>query len=173
MYYGSITALRHFIPRKTGKLINILGRGDRQPVPMQNAYASSKAWLRNFTLALARETKATGVGVFAFNPGMMQTELMQKVEVISGYEKRLAVLPVILRMWSKPPEEPAERAVWLASKATDGRTGLIIQEMSPAGMIKGTLSEAYNRLTRRASDPMQVDVTLVPRTWDEEKTGRD
>jgi len=44
-YYGSMAAMHHFVPRGSGKLINLLGRGDSTPVPMQNAYASSKAWL--------------------------------------------------------------------------------------------------------------------------------
>ena len=61
-YYGSIAAMHHFVPRGSGKLINLLGRGDSEPVPLQNAYASSKAWLKNFTLALAKEYKAQRCG---------------------------------------------------------------------------------------------------------------
>lgn len=40
---GSVVALRRMVPRKSGKLVNMLGRGDRGSIPMQNAYSSSKA----------------------------------------------------------------------------------------------------------------------------------
>ena len=62
-YHGSLVAMRHFLEGGGGKLINILGRGERGPQPMQNAYASSKAWIKSFTLALAEEYKDSGVGV--------------------------------------------------------------------------------------------------------------
>ena len=43
---------------------------------MQNGYASSKSWMRTFTLSLAKEYAKSGVGVFAFNPGMMSTDFL-------------------------------------------------------------------------------------------------
>ena len=54
-YNGSVTALRHFLGKKSGRLINNLGRGDTGSVALQNAYSSSKVWVRNFTRALAKE----------------------------------------------------------------------------------------------------------------------
>ena len=62
----------------------MLGHGYKDPVPYQNAYASSKIWVRWFTQTLAEETKATGVGVFAYNPGMVLTDLLTHGEVIQG-----------------------------------------------------------------------------------------
>jgi NAD(P)-dependent dehydrogenase (short-subunit alcohol dehydrogenase family) len=57
-YCGSWVALRHFLAQGTGgKLINLLGRGHTTPVALQNAYASSKAWVRHFTLALAKAVR--------------------------------------------------------------------------------------------------------------------
>ena len=41
-YHGSLVAMRHFLARGSGKLINMLGRGDREPAPFQNAYGSSR-----------------------------------------------------------------------------------------------------------------------------------
>ena len=67
-YHGTKVALEHFLPRKTGKLINILGHGYKSPVPFQSAYASSKAWLRSFTMAVAQENPDSGVGIFALIP---------------------------------------------------------------------------------------------------------
>ena len=41
-YYGSIVALQHFVDQRRGKLINMLGAGDRGVRPLQNAYGTSK-----------------------------------------------------------------------------------------------------------------------------------
>jgi glucose 1-dehydrogenase len=162
VYYGSITAMRHFLSRKSGKLLNILGRGDRQTVPMQNAYASSKTWVRNFTLALAKEYKDSEVGVYAFNPGLMDTDLMQKVDVIEGYQARLKPLGTVMRLWANPPRVPAQRAVWLASAATDGRTGLEIHQLNAISMFSGVVREGLRRLTGRSEPPYQLDIHLIP-----------
>jgi glucose 1-dehydrogenase len=161
-YYGSVVALQHFLPRGAGKLINILGRGDNQPVPFQNAYASTKTWVRAFTLALAKEYGASSVGIYAFNPGLMTTELMSHVEAVEGYGGRMKPLETVMRMWSNPPEAPAEKAVWLASAATDGRTGLVVRTITPVFMLAGLLREGLRRVARRTGPDYHLDVTEIP-----------
>ncbi len=161
VYYGTLVAMRYFLARGSGKLINLLGRGDKGPVPLQNAYGSSKVWVRNFTMALADETNKSGVGVYAFNPGMMDTDMLYDVQAIAGYEDRLKQLPAVMRMFSGPPEEPAQRAVWLASTATDGRTGLEIQQLSRSKALGGVLREGFRRLLHRPAKPVDIKVTTV------------
>jgi glucose 1-dehydrogenase len=161
VYYGSIYAMRHFLPRQTGKLINILGRGDRSAVPMQNAYASSKTWVRAFTLALAKEYRQSGVGIFAYNPGLMLTDLMEKIEAVAGYEDRLAPLATVMELWANPPEVPAVRAVWLASPATDGRTGLEIKELDLLHLLSGMLRLGVRRLLGQAGTGYQMQVQTI------------
>lgn len=162
-YHGSIVALRAFLPAGRGKLINILGRGsDGRPAPMQNGYAATKAWERSFTRALADEYRETGVGVYAINPGMMRTDFLTDLMAVSGYEKRLNVMPTIIRMWAVSPEAPARRVVWLASSATDGKTGLILNEMGPLQMAGGALREGFRRLTRRPAPPIDLKVAVIP-----------
>jgi NAD(P)-dependent dehydrogenase (short-subunit alcohol dehydrogenase family) len=159
-YYGSHAAMRRFLAQGSGKLINLLGHGWKGPVPFQNPYSASKAWVRSFTMALAEETKqagAGGIGVFAFNPGMVLTELLTDVEVIEGSEPRLERFPAIVRMWAKPPEVPAAKAVWIASAATDGKTGEIYNIFTPADMLSGALREGMRRLSGKGAD---VDVTV-------------
>ena len=125
-YYGSWVALRHFLAQGTGgKLINLLGRGESTLVALQNAYASSKAWVRNFTLALAKEYKKTSIGIYAFQP-----DLLRRVEVVQGYEHKLRLFSTIIRTWANPPSVPAAKAVWLASAATNGKTGLEVHVSS-------------------------------------------
>jgi glucose 1-dehydrogenase len=162
MYYGSIYAMRQFLPVHAGKLINILGRGDNGPVPMQNAYASSKAWVRAFTLALAKEYKHSGVGVFAYNPGLMRTDLMEKIDAIDGFEERLTPLNAVMELWANPPSIPAERAVWLASSATDGRTGLEVKEMGLIHMLGGIIRLGVRRLMGFKESNYNMQVHSIP-----------
>jgi glucose 1-dehydrogenase len=161
-YHGSLVALRHFLPLGKGKLINVLGRGARQPVPYGNAYAASKAWLRSFTLALAKEYKDSGVGIFTFNPGLVDTDLLRKFRVIAGYEGRAKLLRMIMRMWAKPPQVAARKALWIASDATDGRTGLDINLLGPIALVSGALREGVRHLLRRPAPAMEVNVISVP-----------
>jgi NAD(P)-dependent dehydrogenase (short-subunit alcohol dehydrogenase family) len=161
-YHGSIVAIQHFAPRRTGKLINILGRGDDQPVPFQNAYASTKTWMRAFTVAMAREYRDTGIEIYAFNPGLMTTEFMSRVEAVQGYAGRMKPLEMVMRLWSNPPETPAEKAVWLASASTDGKTGLVVRVITPAFMLGGILREGMRRLTRRPGPDYHLEVAEIP-----------
>ena len=160
VYNGSRTAMLQFLLQGHGKLINVLGRGYNEPVPLQNAYASSKAWMYSFTMALAKETKNSGVGVFALAPGMMVTDLLTEVEVIAGYEHKLKPMGTIIRMWARPPESAAEKAVWLASSATDGKTGRLVKLMGFSIMLGGALQEGFRRLMRQAP-PQDVNLKVV------------
>jgi NAD(P)-dependent dehydrogenase (short-subunit alcohol dehydrogenase family) len=165
-YHGSLVALRHFLPQGRGKLINVLGRGARGPVAFGNAYASSKAWLRSFTMAMAKEYKDYGVGIYAFNPGLVDTDLLRKFRVIAGYEKRANMLKTVMRMWANPPEVAARKAAWLASDATDGRTGLDINMLGPTALAGGALREGVNQLLRRPAPAMDLNVISVPAALD-------
>ena len=162
VYHGSLAAMRYFLPQNSGKLINLIGRGADRPVPFQNAYAASKAWVRSFSRALAQEYKHTRVGVYTFNPGLVLTDMLTDVEAIAGYGARIAPLNTIIRMWGNPPEIPAAKAVWLASPATDGKTGLEVSLLSPGRLAAGALRELVRRLTRRPDRMQDVRVTDIP-----------
>ncbi len=161
-YYGSLVAVQQFLKQDgSGKLINLLGRGDKTPVAFQNAYGSSKAWVRNFTLALAKEQKQSGIGIFAFNPGLVETDLLYKVSAVQGYEKRLKNFGAIIRLWANPPSVPAKSVVWLASSATDGKTGLEVQVLTPRKQLAGALRELRRVLKREPARDTSVNVKLV------------
>lgn len=161
VYYGSRTAMQHFLTQGSGKLINVLGRGYEGPVPWQNAYASSKAWVRSFTKTLAIENKESGVGVYAFNPGMVLTDLLTNVDVIEGSEHRLEKFPTVVRMWAKPPEVPAQKALWIASPATDGKTGLLISLFSPWVALQGALKEGLRVLRKQPAEGSEIKIRKI------------
>ncbi len=162
VYYGSLVAIQQFQAQGTGgKLINMLGRGDRKPVRLQNAYAPTKAWVRSFTAALAKEYGGTGIGVYMLNPGLMDTALLRQVTVVRGFEEKVKPLATVMRLWANPPEVPAETAVWLASSATDGKTGVEKHTLTTAGILGGLLREAGRRALRRPAPEIALDIRAV------------
>ncbi len=161
-YNGSRVAMKHFVAQHSGKLINILGNGWRKPVPYQNAYASSKIWMRWFTQSLATESRDTGVGVFALNPGMVLTELLTDVEVYESARSRLDIFPMIVRVLAKPPEVPARKVAWLASSATDGKTGLVVNVFNPVASSFGFIREGINRIFKQPEPPTDVQIKVIP-----------
>lgn len=163
-YNGSMVALRYFLPARRGKLINILGRGSGgEASPNQAAYAASKAWEASFTRSLAKDYRKSGVGIHAYNPGMMTTDFLTDLVAVAGFEGRLKrAMPTVIRMWAKPPEVPAQRVAWLASAATDGKTGLELREMNALNMAAGAIREGWARLTQRQQSGPEVKITLVP-----------
>ncbi len=160
-YYGSLVALNHFTQQKRGKLINLLGRGDNKPVKFQNAYGSSKTWVRVFTLAMAAEYKASGIGIFAFNPGLVDTDMLHRIDVVGGYEKRLKPLETVMRLWAKPPAFAAEKAFWIASSATDGKTGLVVNALTRSGTLAGVGRELLRAVRRQPGMDTTLDLTTV------------
>jgi glucose 1-dehydrogenase len=167
VYHGSRMAMRHFLPRKSGKLINILGAGSKKPAPNQNAYGSTKAWIRVFTLALAAETKGSGVGVFALQPGLMDTDLLTELVTFKGHEKRLReFMPFLIRAAGKKPEVAARKALWLASSATDRKTGLDVSVGSSLSFLVGFLREGLRRLFRLHTRPVVMNVRTIPSAFE-------
>jgi glucose 1-dehydrogenase len=163
VYHGSRAAMRHFLPRRSGKLINILGAGNRKPVPNQNAYASSKAWVRVFTLALAREYQHSGVGIFLLQPGLMDTALLSRITTYQPYVQRLKnFMPFMIQAAAKKPGIPARKALWLASSATDGKTGLEVRSGSSLGFLFGFLIEGLRRLLKLSKNEIPVEIKIIP-----------
>jgi NAD(P)-dependent dehydrogenase (short-subunit alcohol dehydrogenase family) len=162
VYYGSRAALALFLPQKSGKLINLLGRGYQGPVPYQNAYSASKAWGRSFTLALAKEYAGSGVSIFAFNPGMVVTDMLTRFDVIEGYEDKLKSFPTVVRVLGRQPDFPARKAVWAASSATDGKTGLLINAFNLGVLLSGGGRELLRRITGRPAPKMDINMRSIP-----------
>ena len=160
-YNGSVTAMRYFVKQKSGKLINLLGRGDKGAVPLQNSYSSSKVWVRNFTQALAKEYAGSGVDVFGFNPGLVKTEMLSNIEAVSGYEKRLNPLRYITMLWGNDADVPAQKAAWLASSATDGRNGLQVSVLTTYFKVSRLVKQAFRWLTQKPSELMDLNITTV------------
>ncbi len=160
-YHGSLAAIRHMAPRRGGKLINIVGQGERKPNPYGNAYGASKTWIRSFSLALAEEERANGLGVFTLNPGLLDTELTRQMHVVAGYESRARAFDTIARLLAAPPEESARLALWLAGPATDGRSGVELRAPVASRLLRGLVRELA-RLALRRPPARRVSYVVLP-----------
>lgn len=83
----SLTELTHrfvrvMLERRRGWILNVASVGAYMPVPSYATYAAGKAYVRNFTEALAFELRGTPVHVCCLNPGATATEFMD----VAGHE---------------------------------------------------------------------------------------
>jgi NAD(P)-dependent dehydrogenase (short-subunit alcohol dehydrogenase family) len=160
VYHGTYAALYYMVPKASGKVINIAGLGaDGRPHALQTAYSSSKAWVQSFTRSVAVEYEDSGVGVHVFDPGMMITELVTRCEGTDEQAcAQLERLPRVLGVIGRKPEVPARRLVWLASSATDGRTGLIVRESGALKLLGMFLASVVRRASGREPEHPDVEV---------------
>ncbi|ODM24831.1 SDR family NAD(P)-dependent oxidoreductase [Acetivibrio mesophilus] len=66
-------------------ILNISSQASFQPLPYQNIYSSTKAFVRNYSRALNVELKDRGISVTAVCPGWMKTALFDRAAI--GAEK--------------------------------------------------------------------------------------
>ena len=153
-FHGSRVALPVFLGQGHGDLVNVYGQGDQGPVALQNAYASSKRWVRQFTETLRAETKGSGVRVHGMNPGLVITDMLGSVTSQAGYERRLGGLQVVVGLWGQTPEVAAQPLLRLVtSDATEFR------DLTKATLVgRGLRSVLTGRLRRRNRMPMNVTV---------------
>ena len=98
--------------RSGSHIINMASQASFQPLPYQNIYSSTKAFVRNYTRALNVELKSKGVVATAVCPSWMQTRLIERA-IVKG-EKGTRVFPHIVY-----PAEVAKKAIKDAKKSKD------------------------------------------------------
>lgn len=64
-----------------GHILNIASQAAFQPLPYQNLYSSTKAFVRNYARALNMEVRDRGIIVTAVCPGWMDTNLFRRAEI--------------------------------------------------------------------------------------------
>ena len=111
--YGAQAAMKHFLPRKQGLLVNIYGQGSfLRPASPTALYGTTKAWLTSFTRSLASETKGSGVQILGFSPGMMTTDMLTSPRVVGEQaQKQMEKFGFVLRFLSWPAEFAAKKLV--------------------------------------------------------------
>lgn len=77
--------LKDMLNRNSGNIINIASTASFQPVPYMACYGATKAYVLNFTEAIAYELRKTKVKVIAICPGATESEFSK----VAGVENAL------------------------------------------------------------------------------------
>ena len=100
----ALTGLTHLfaramLARGQGWVLNVASFAAYMPVPNYAAYAAAKAYVRNFSEAVAHELRDTGVRVMSLCPGGVATEFWE----VAGQ----AEPPAVMKMLMDTPDEVA------------------------------------------------------------------
>ncbi|MBM9459441.1 SDR family oxidoreductase [Nocardioides sp. zg-536] len=162
VFHGTRTAVAAMLAeastdptRAVGHVVNVWGKGATKPVPMQSAYASSKAWNRAFTRTVRAELAGTGVRVHGFDPGLVRTEMLSRVTVAPGMERRVRALPYVAALWGQSPEDAAAPLLPLLLEGRDDHRDLTL------GTVLGRGVRSVARGELRSSRRMKLDVRVL------------
>ncbi len=113
---------RYMVREHCGYIINIGSVWGRIGASCEALYSASKAGLRGFTLALAKELGYSGVRVNCVEPGVIDTDMNRELgdDDISELVERTPLSRI------GKPKEVAEAVYWLCSGKADFITGQIL-----------------------------------------------
>ena len=123
---GTLVALTHaLLPELTsagrGALVNVASTAAFQPVPTMAVYSATKAFVLNFTEAIAHEVRDTGLRVLALCPGATRTEFFDVVgteqAAVGGFQTSQQVITTAMRALDRK-RTPAYIVSGAANKAS-------------------------------------------------------
>lgn len=126
---GYVRSMRAVLPfmvaQGGGSIVNISGRGGRQPTPAHLPGGSANAAVNLVTKGLADTYFKHGIRINTVAPGPIQSDRFEKIrasnERVSGGAPPRAGLDRMGR-----PEDVAEAVLWLLSDASRHSTGIVI-----------------------------------------------
>jgi 3-oxoacyl-[acyl-carrier protein] reductase len=121
-FFCTRAVVRGMMLREWGRIINVSSPSARMPLPGQASYAASKSGLEGFTRALSRDLAGKGVLVNAVSPGLIETDMLERIPPATR-ETYLKAVPV---KRAGTTREVASLVAFLASDAAGYITGQVI-----------------------------------------------
>ena len=154
--------IKHLLPdmlaRKNGVIVNVIAY---EGSPMATAYSSTKMALRSMALSVAREIgDQSGVSVFSFVPGVVDTPLIR--DVIAPQTADLYGLPVeqVMQILAQNPGYPGLVPV-------DHCATALVYSLVHASEYHGQVADPFEPLNRYGVIEIpEVDPTLDPENLD-------
>ncbi|HEY3000852.1 MAG TPA: SDR family oxidoreductase [Kribbellaceae bacterium] len=75
-FWGTRAALRHMLPQKWGRIINVSSIEGKHGKPVLSPYVAAKHAINGFTKAVAKEVGTEGITVNAICPGLVITDII-------------------------------------------------------------------------------------------------
>jgi short-subunit dehydrogenase len=103
-----------FLAQGQGTIVNVGSFGGKMPLPAMTAYCTSKYAVTGFTDTLRLELGPQGIHVALVQPGMINSDFLERAVFRGDAEKRRSQMQTLLgSQWVSQPEDVA-KAVWEA-----------------------------------------------------------
>ncbi len=132
---GAFYSVRAFLPgmvkRSAGTIIFVSTGAATHPAPGWSAYCAAKVGLNNLALNLAAELDQRGakIRVYSLAPGVVDTGMQETIR-----SKHRDAFPLVEKYqsyhekgWLRPPEEPANAILWLATSDLPDLNGQLVK----------------------------------------------
>jgi len=117
-FNGCHAAIPHLKAAGQGAIINLSTGAAFHPLPGWSAYCASKAGLAMFTKTLAAELAGTGIRIYGFQPGMVNTEMTR-----AGLKVKVNRVSDLDPETFSTPDVPGRAIAWLCTERPEDLSG--------------------------------------------------
>jgi NAD(P)-dependent dehydrogenase (short-subunit alcohol dehydrogenase family) len=136
----------HMLEHNRGRIINMIGGGTYGPFEYGSGYGASKAAVMRYTETLAAELAGAGVTVFALDPGLVRTKMVERVlEYEQGKGWFGWMRTALDESKDAPATEAAAMVVQIASGRLDRLSGRAIFHHDDALLLENNLEDILER----------------------------
>jgi NAD(P)-dependent dehydrogenase (short-subunit alcohol dehydrogenase family) len=144
--------LAGMVTRKRGRIVNVSSGAAFNRLPQMGAYCASKAAVTQWTKILAEDTRAHGIAVFAFHPGVVRTPMLAGLTESPDVPKEVGdrFRALLSQGRDTPIERCAQMLLFLVSGRADALSGRFIRTQ-----------DNKEELLRRAEEIQRDDLYAV------------